>query len=377
MEQRTGLLLSGGGARAAYQVGALLAIAKLWGRRPGNPFQIICGTSAGAINAVALACYGARFRLGVRHLARVWRNFHVDQVFEADTRAVLGSVGRWGSAILFGALVRQNPLSLLNNAPLRALLERELDFSALAQALQAGDLRAVAVTASGYSSGENLAFYQGAPDLEPWRRAQRVGVPSMLAVDHLLASSAIPFVFPAVRIHREYFGDGSMRQMAPISPVIHLGAERILVISGGRIQEKPRARGEAYPSMAQVAGHALSSIFLDGLAMDLERLQRINATLGAFSPEARAQAGLTLKPIQTLVLAPSRSLDDLAAMHHRALPRALGFVLRSIGATRRNGSALLSYLLFESVYTRALMDLGYRDALTRTEELASFLGLEA
>lgn len=376
MDGKAALVLSGGGARAAYQVGVLAAVRELWGNRPGNPFPILCGTSAGAINAVALAVFHRDFSAGVRKIAWIWRHFHVHQVYRADLRALVSTGLRFGSALLFGWLVRQTPRSLLDNTPLAELLLRTLDLKAIAQGIESGQIHAVSVTASGYASGESLSFYQAAPSVQPWRRAQRIGVPMELNIRHLMASSAIPFVFPAIKINREYFGDGSMRQLAPISPAIHLGADRILVIGSGRRAEEGRQRSESYPPLAQIAGHALSSIFLDGLAVDLERLERINATLGALTPAQRAAAGIPLRPIETLVISPSQRLDAIAGRHRGSLPRSLRTVLRGIGAMRREGSTLLSYILFEPGYTRALTELGYRDAMARRAELVHFLRVE-
>ena len=374
-EGKAALVLTGGGARAAYQVGVLSAIREIRGRRGGNPFPILCGTSAGGINAAALAVFSADFNAGVRKLAWIWRNFHVEQVYRADAAALLSTGARWGGALMFGWAVRQTPRSLLDNSPLRALLEQVLDLSAIRRAIDAGHLHAVSIAASGYSSGESLAFFDAVSEVSPWRRAQRVGMRTRLGIEHLLASSAIPFLFPAVRINREYFGDGSMRQLAPISPAIHMGAERILVIGSGRLAEEGRQRAEDYPSLAQIAGHALSSIFLDSLAADLERMQRINATLEAFTAAEREAAGMTLRPIETLVISPSKRIDAIAGRHRETLPVALRTVLRGVGATRRGGSSLLSYLLFEPPFTRALMTLGFQDAMARRDEVAAFLRL--
>lgn len=373
--EKAALVLTGGGARAAYQVGVLMAIRDIRGRQTDHPFPILCGTSAGGINAVALAVFSADFNAAVRKLAWIWRNFHVHQVYRANALALMSTGVRWGAALSFGWAIRQTPRSLLDNAPLGALLSKVLDFGAIERLIDAGVLHAVSVSASGYSSGESLAFFQAAPEVDTWERAQRIGVRAHIGLDHLLATSAIPFVFPAVKINREYFGDGSMRQLAPVSPAIHLGASRILVIGSGRLAEEGRQRSEAYPPPAQIAGHAMSSIFLDSLAVDLERMDRINQTLGAFTAEQRAEAGLALRPIETLVISPSQRLDAIAGRHRNDLPRALRTVLRGVGAMRREGSTLLSYLLFEPGFTRALMDLGHRDTMARRDEVAAFLRL--
>jgi NTE family protein len=212
--------------------------------------------------------------------------------------------------------------------------------------------------------------------MEGWRRSQRIGAQCEINLDHLMASSGIPFIFPAVHINREWFGDGSMRQVAPVSPAIHLGADKILVIGAGRMaDENVRPRTEVYPSLAQIAGHALSSIFLDSMSVDLERMSRINKTLSLIPEDVRRENGVSLRPIEVLTIAPSQRLDRLAARHANALPWAVRAMLRSIGAMNRNGGALISYLLFERPYTKALIDLGYADTLERKEELRQFLGL--
>jgi NTE family protein len=372
---KTGLILTGGGARAAYQVGVLRAVAEVWPRRRGNPFPILCGTSAGAINAATLACNADNFRKGVRDLLQVWRGFEVSRVYRADPWGVAKTGARWLTAMVAGGLGRSNPTALFDNAPLRALLESRFAFERLSDHIASGDLYAFAINATGYTSGQSVTFFKAAARAEPWTRARRLGVPSPLGVDHLMASSAIPFVFPAVRIHREYFGDGSMRQIAPVSPALHLGADRVLVVAVGRLAKGAPARQLTtdYPSMAQIAGHVLSSIFLDSLEVDLERLQRINRTVGAMPQEMRARHGVSLREIETFVIAPSEDIEPIAARYAHRLPRSVRFFLRGIGATKRTGSNLLSYLLFDRSYCRALIDLGYRDAMARREELAAFV----
>jgi len=319
----TGLVLTGGGARAAYQVGVLQALSRLRRRagvhRQANPFPIITGTSAGAINAAALACGADDFDATVRRMARVWSQIGPERIYRADALSALRSDAPWARLLSAGWLIarwrRSGLRSLLDNAPLRRLLEQTVSLERLDGLMAEGRLDALAISASSYGSGEHVTFYQARPQQQPWVRSKRLATPVRIGHDHLLASSAIPFVFPATALdvegHVEYFGDGSMRQSAPLAAAIHLGARRILAIGAGRVQEPAHVLApnalSGYPSLAQIAGHALSSIFLDSLTADVERLQRINATLSLIPPEARG--GTQLEHVELLLIAPSQRID--------------------------------------------------------------------
>jgi NTE family protein len=387
-KNKTGLILTGGGARAAYQVGVLAAVASILadaGWEPErNPFDIVCGTSAGAINAAAFACRADDFGESVRRLLQVWENIEVGQVYRADSLGVLRSGAKWLSLLSFAWLLRKwranPPNSLLDNTPLVTLLHRLLDLPRLDAALAGGSIHALAVTASSYTAGHHITFYQSANDIQPWARTQRFAQRSQIGLEHLLASSAIPLIFPATPIYyngqREYFGDGSMRQLAPISPAIHLGASKVLVVGAGRLMEPARDMVEParYPSLAQIAGHAMSSIFLDSLAVDIERLNRINLTLGVLTEEQKAKTAL--RPIEMLVIAPSQRLDTIASRHIGSLPRPMRALLGGIGATEIRGAALASYLLFEASYACELIRLGQHDTFIRRADVLAFFGAE-
>jgi len=372
---KAALVLAGGGARAAYQVGALQAIQEVLGPAP-NPFPIICGTSAGAVNAGALAVHADDFQDAVARLLEVWRHFEPHHVYRADFPGVASNSLRWLAGFLFGAFLRNKRISLLDNRPLESLLSRRLDFSRIAANIESGALDAIAITCSGYTSGQSCSFFQAAEHVEGWKRSQRIGIRTKIGVSHLMASSAIPFLFPAHHLNREYFGDGSMRQIAPVSPALHLGADRVMVIGTARTNDEApaRTRGDLYPSLAQVAGHVMNSIFLDSLAVDLERLERINRTISCTEPEQLRRMGLTLHHVDVLVLTPSEALDAIAVKHVRSLPASIRFLMRSVGAMRRGGANLASYLLFERGYCNELIDLGYRDTLARRDKVAAFLG---
>jgi NTE family protein len=372
---RAGLVLTGGGARAAYQVGVVKAVRDILGNPTRNPFPILCGTSAGAINVATLAVLADDFSRGVGSLLDVWEHMRCQHIYRTDAWNIMRAGARWLAAMML--LSRHNPISLLDNAPLRFMLEKSLNFERIQLHIDSGALYAVCVTASGYTSGQSVSFFQGASGLRGWERKQRIGAAVSMKLEYLLASAALPFIFPAVKVHREYFGDGSMRQIAPVSPALHLGADRVLIVGTGRQRpEETRARSNTYPSLAQIAGHALNSIFLDTLMVDIERLERINRTVKLIPPERLAESAIQLRAVKVLFITPSQPLERIASRFIHELPPTVRFVLRPTGALNRAGSNLASYLLFEEPFCRALIDLGYRDTLVREAEVREFFGLE-
>ncbi|MDO8266276.1 MAG: patatin-like phospholipase family protein [Moraxellaceae bacterium] len=373
--KRTGLILSGGGARAAYQVGVLRAVADIMPQGCHNPFEIICGTSAGGLNAAGLATHADCLHDGISMLETVWGEFRTHQVYRTDWPGVLHRAARWLWTMAFGRMRRDLPVSLLDNSPLRGLLDAHIPLERIQQAIDNGYLDALCITASGYSTGESISFFQGVPHLDGWNRSRRVGIRTAISIDHLLASAAIPMLFPAVRVNREYFGDGAVRQHAPISPALHLGAERVMVIGvGGQPSEAEREKSLSYPSIAQIVSHILSSSFVDSLESDIERLTRINKTISLIPEEARHQS--TLRPVDVMVITPSAQVLDTIAMRHAdALPKSIRMFVRGSGATQRSGSGVLSYLLFEAAYCKELIQLGYLDGCARKDEMKLFFNI--
>ncbi|MGB8517760.1 MAG: patatin-like phospholipase family protein [Gallionella sp.] len=378
MEQRIALVLTGGGARAAYQVGVLKAIAEFLPRHAHNPFPIICGTSAGALNATALAVNAGNFRKGVQYTHNIWRNFHANQVYRTDVVGVFNNSILWLSGLLMGSMGFRMPrqISMLDNSPLVELLEEVLPCEKIQESIDAGLLFALSITASGYGSGQSVTFYQGVRDIMPWKRTRRVGVSTKIRMEHLLASSSIPFIFPAVLINREYFGDGSMRQIAPLSSAIHLGATRMLVVGVTHDDDyDPVKRDDigGYPSLAHIAGHALNSIFLDSMEVDLERLKQINHLVAAI-PEEMSEK-LNLKHVEVLSISPSQSIEKIAERYAHELPWTIRWLLRLVGVRQHSGTSLVSYLLSEKKFCNAVIDLGYRDALAQREQIIKLLNV--
>ena len=375
-EQVTGLILPGGGARNAYQAGVLKAIADMLPEDARNPFQVISGSSSGALNAVLLASSANRFQEGVDRLWGIWSNFHVGKVFKVDSWTAFKSAVGWGANFLLGGLTRQ-PRSVLDNSPLRELLERHIRFARIQQAIDSGDLRAVSITASGYSSGLSVAYYQGSKELVPWRRTRRTGIPTELTINHLMASSAIPVLFPAVKLRNEYFGDGSMRQTAPLSPALHMGANRLLIIGVRNTGQEPQpddSREVNYPSFGQISGYIFDTLFMDSLDADIERMRRINHTITETRQKQVEYQDTSLRQIDYLVISPSQDVREIVAKYVHNFPKSVRILLKGIGALAREGRPLMSYLMFDAPFCKELMELGYQDGMAAREQILQLLG---
>ncbi|MEQ5840763.1 patatin-like phospholipase family protein [Paraburkholderia acidicola] len=378
---RLALVLMGGGARAAYQAGALQALASIAREvapaQRASPFTVVCGTSAGAINATSIASHADDFARGAERLVDVWSGMRANHVYRTDWPGVVGAGARWLAAMTFGWAARRSPRALFDNAPLAKLLHETLNFRRIDQMLESRALHALSVTALSYSSGRHLTFYQASEPIHAWRRAQRTARMVELTPAHLLASSAIPYVFPAVPLEidgrHEYFGDGSVRQIAPLSPAIHFGADRILVI--GAATPRPEVPAvelqDSYPSLAQIGQQVLASVFLDAIGADIERIEHVNRMVLQLPHAVEPESGW--RHVDVLAIAPSERIELIAARHLKRLPLTVRGLLGAVGGNRASGASFASYLLFESEFTSELIELGRRDALARRDEVAAWI----
>lgn len=367
------LVLGGGGAHAAYQVGVLSAIVE---RVPDVEFPILTGVSAGAINTVYLAAFHGPLARAVSGLRNEWASLTVERVYRISLARWARSGLQWLAHALLGrhggpTLVR----GLIDMEPLRRALAGSIDFEGIAANIAAGRLRAVALSATPYASGQTVTFVQGAESLVMWRRALRYSVRARLTLDHVLASAAIPILFPAVRLHDQFYGDGSVRNTAPFAPAIHLGARSLLVITTRPSPAPapsilPRHAGE-YPSVAEVMGMLLHAAFVDGPDADAERLERVNRLLETCPAGGLASDGL--KPVRLLVLRPSRELGGLASPHRGRLPPLVRWLVHGMGGRRAAAADFLSYLLFDPAYTTPLIELGRADAVRAWSRIEQFL----
>ncbi|MGA3156362.1 MAG: patatin-like phospholipase family protein [Steroidobacteraceae bacterium] len=371
-----GLILTGGGARAAYQAGVLAGIARLLPEGTPSPFRVICGTSAGALNASIIAQDAGHFALGVNRAVNAWATLHNSSVHRSDLASVARHVGRWAWTAVVGDK-RGRPVSLLDNTPLRQLVPRLVDFSCVRAAIRSNHLDALSITASSYRTGQSVSFYEGNDHLQPWASARRRGVRATLGPEHVLGSMAIPFMYPPERIGDDHFGDGAIQQLSPISPAIHLGAEKVLIIGVGRCSSAGAIldTSEAYPSIAQISGHLFDSIFADTLESDLERIRQVNEMLSLIPAKVRERAGLPQREVDTWVMNPRQSLEELAAIRVHRLPTSLRLLLRAVGAMRDGRASVLSYVLTEEWYCRSLIRRGFRDAMAQRADIAEFLEL--
>jgi NTE family protein len=368
------LVMSGGGARAAYQVGFLRAIAR---RVPTFAPPVLTGVSAGAINAAFLVSRAGSFAANVEALTQLWSTLTVDRVFHVDAWRLAARVLRTGAKLSSGGAIKERrPYSLVDTRPLRRFLDVSLhaDDGALPGVeanLALGRLRAVAITASSYSTGQSVTFVQG-DGAAHWERADRKSVAARLRVDHVMASSALPLFFPAIPVDGHYYGDGGIRLTAPLSPAVHLGARRIVTIStryGRSKEEAAQPVIDGYPPIAQMLGVLFNAVFLDLVDADALALERINEMVARVPPEQRG----SLERVELLQLRPSRDLGKLASEYEAELPGAFRFFTRGLGTKQTRSNDMLSMVMFQPNYLSRLIELGEADAELRAREIEAFL----
>ena len=374
-----GLVLSGGGARAAYQVGALSAISEISGNSNSSKIDIFTGVSAGAINSTFLALKADNFHQATVDLSKAWSSLTPSRVFRTGFGTMALSGTKWLAGLGGGGLFSTGSLThLLDTAPLREFLFELLRFETLPALIESKRVVGVGISATNYSSGHVHTFYQAGMSLRPWRRVRRLGIRTELNSTHVMASAAIPMFFPPVKLPDGFYGDGCLRMGTPLSPAIHLGASKIIAIGIRPVQEAealmpdPALVPQAL-KLSDVVGAVLNAVFLESLDGDIERVQRINGTLALMDAERRAKLEHPLREIPLLVLRPTRDLGEMAGEELQRMPRLIKYFMRGLGAEGGRGSDLLSYLAFQPSYINRLIKLGMEDTMARASEIEKFM----
>jgi NTE family protein len=371
-----GLVLTGGGARAAYQVGALKALAELFGNGP-LPFQVVSGVSAGAINGSSLAAEADDFPRAVKHLGDTWLSLTPEHVYRTDALSLVSIGSGWFRGLTTGGTQAPRRYNhLLDTGPLRDLLGREIRFERIHENIEAGLLRGLGISATNYETGTSVTFFDGVPEIQPWARSRRMGVKTAVTLDQVMASAAIPIFFPPVQVGRSWYGDGGVRLAAPMSPALHLGADRILTIgirhprtAAETVELNEVAARDDLP-LSEILGVLMNAVFLDSLEPDIERVERVTDMLETIQRPPDSH----LRSVRILLLQPSQDLGVLAADQAMRFPRTLRFLLKGLGVSQKGGADLLSYLAFEQQYIERLVTLGYDDTRARFDEIREFVG---
>ena len=375
-DHKIGLVLPGGGARGAYQVGVLKAISDIQGRSEKSPFDVISGTSAGAINASMITSELNNFHQSIIKLENVWGGFKTNQIYRTEKLFMLKQSLHWLLTLISGGLLTQNPRFLLDNQPLRDLLKETINFESINHNIYSGTLDALIITAASYEGKESVSFFTTSTEVENWKKVGRSGKKSEINIQHLMASVALPLIFPAITIQGQYYGDGAMRQETPLSPTIRLGAENLFIISTESSKDHAKKSSDKnYPDFSEIGGYILDGLFSGSLYSDLERLDRINQVIAQNQNQKVQTETKEMKHIDYLVISPSVDLTEIATNCYKDIPFSLRMLFKGIGIEKDTNSELLSFLLFESSFTGALIDLGFHDAMGRRQEIKNFLNI--
>ncbi len=376
MAKKSGLVLSGGGARGAYQAGVLVAAYEI-AQSSGVPlkFDFLSGVSAGAINASSLASNSNDYKYATESLARLWSEVHFDQVFSTDSMT-MGKIGiQWLKELSLGGIAGTTPgRGLLDTTPLRGLISRNMDYDRVQTNIEQGHIDALCITSIDYAKSATTSFVQSNGHLGSWDKGRKRSEYSPITTEHIMASAAIPLIFPPIKVNERYFGDGAVRNHAPCSPVIYLGAEKLMVIGvrlqGSTAYDLHAGSTDTAPSLARVINTILNGVLLDAVEQDIEKLRRLNEYASAITPEQ--QKKVSLRPLDFLFISPSEDIGEMAVQKAAKLPRIIRYLMKGLGSMQ-DASEIISYLMFDPTFCSDLIEIGRKDGYAHKEELIKFL----